>query len=138
MTDPDKKEELDKILYKAIIKVSIPTERPILAAIHRMIEFVVREGPMFEAMIMNKEIDNPLFKFLFENDSSAHVYYRWKLFSLLQGDTPSEWKQEEFRMFENGSIWKPPAVNFYTQGMPPELINEEDMGEPNKGALSTA
>lgn len=41
-------------------------------------------------------------------------------------------------MFENGSIWKPPSLNFYTQGMPPELINEEDMGEPNKGALSTA
>ena len=27
-----------------------------------MIEFVVREGPMFEAMIMNKEINNPMFR----------------------------------------------------------------------------
>lgn len=31
--------------------------------IHRMVEFVIREGPMFEAMIMNKEIDNPSFRF---------------------------------------------------------------------------
>lgn len=36
--------------------------RPLLALIHRMIEFVIREGPMFEAMIMSKEIDNPTFR----------------------------------------------------------------------------
>lgn len=36
--------------------------RPLLSLIHRMIEFVVREGPMFEAMIMSKEIDNPTFR----------------------------------------------------------------------------
>jgi len=29
-----------------------------------MIEFVVREGPMFEAMIMNREIQNPLFRWV--------------------------------------------------------------------------
>jgi len=27
-----------------------------------MIEFVVREGPMFEAMIMHREMNNPLFR----------------------------------------------------------------------------
>lgn len=30
--------------------------------IHRMVEFVIREGPMFEAMIMNREISNPMFR----------------------------------------------------------------------------
>lgn len=65
-----------------------------------MIEFVVREGPMFEAMIMSREIENPLFRFLFENESPAHIYYRWKLFSILQGDPPAEWRQAEFRMFK--------------------------------------
>jgi hypothetical protein len=29
-----------------------------------MIEFVVREGPMFEAMIMNREINNPMFRYV--------------------------------------------------------------------------
>lgn len=134
--------------------------RPLLALVHRMIEFVVREGPMFEAMIMSREIDNPIFRFvigiflkrnydsitklpyslrfLFENESPAHIYYRWKLFSLLEGDTPSEWRQEEFRMFKGGAIWKPPAANFYTQGMPEELIVDPDAPEVNKGALSNA
>lgn len=30
--------------------------------IHRMVEFVIREGPMFEAMIMNRELNNPMFR----------------------------------------------------------------------------
>ena len=28
-----------------------------------MVEFVVREGPMFEAMIMNREIANPMYRY---------------------------------------------------------------------------
>ena len=68
--------------------------------IHRMVEFVIREGPMFEAIIMNKEMSNPYFRFLFENQSPAHIYYRWKLFSMLQGDTPKQWNLEDFRMFK--------------------------------------
>ena len=38
--------------------------RSLLAIIHRMIEFVVREGPMFEAMIMNRELNNPNFRYV--------------------------------------------------------------------------
>lgn len=80
--------------------------------IHRMIEFVVREGHVFEAIIMNREKNNPDYRsvligsasnlsrdlilymlnflilfclrFLFDNKSQDHVYYRWKLFSILQ------------------------------------------------------
>ncbi|KAJ4435475.1 hypothetical protein ANN_18091 [Periplaneta americana] len=103
--------------------------------IHRMIEFVIREGPMFEAMIMNREINNPMFRFLFENQSPAHVYYRWKLYSLLQGDLQLRWRTQEFRMFKGGSIWKPPPMNPYTQGMPDELVEGEEK-EPRKGSLS--
>lgn len=77
-------------------------------------------------------------RFLFENESPAHIYYRWKLFSLLQGDTPTEWRQQEFRMFKTGSIWKPPPLNFYTQGMPEELIVDDEAPEIRKGSLSTA
>lgn len=86
--------------------------RNLLFLIHRMIEFVVREGHVFEAVIMNKEKNNPEYRwiflellacwcrkwpcasrlvsspftsrFLFDNKSQDHVYYRWKLFSILQ------------------------------------------------------
>lgn len=34
-----------------------------MTIIHRMIEFVIREGPLFEAMIMSREIENPNFRY---------------------------------------------------------------------------
>ncbi|XP_026098648.1 U2 snRNP-associated SURP motif-containing protein-like isoform X3 [Carassius auratus] len=106
-----------------------------------MIEFVVREGPMFEAMIMNREINNPLYRFLFENQSPAHVYYRWKLYTILQGDSPTKWKTEDFRIFKNGSFWRPPPLNPYLHGTPEdeERDDEDDDDEDDeiskKGAL---
>lgn len=39
-----------------------PPYRNLLMLIHHMIEYVIREGPMFEAMIMNREINNPNFR----------------------------------------------------------------------------
>lgn len=50
------------MLYNAIVRVVIPTDIELLRLIHRMIEFVIREGPMFEAMIMNRELTNPKFQ----------------------------------------------------------------------------
>ncbi|KAM3932207.1 U2 snRNP-associated SURP motif-containing protein isoform 2-T2 [Leptodactylus fuscus] len=133
---PKNKEDFEKTLSQAIVKVVIPTERNLLALIHRMIEFVVREGPMFEAMIMNREINNPMFRFLFENQTPAHVYYRWKLYSILQGDSPTKWRTEDFRMFKNGSFWRPPPLNPYLHGMTEEQETETFVEEPiKKGTL---
>ncbi|XP_074604810.1 U2 snRNP-associated SURP motif-containing protein isoform X2 [Brevipalpus obovatus] len=118
------KEEFEKILSRASVKVIIPTDRHLRCLIHRTIEFVVREGPMFEAMIMNREISNPMFRFLFDNQSPAHIYYRWRLYSVLQGEHPSKWRTDDFRPFKGGCIWKPPPLNLYTQGMPDHLVEE--------------
>uniref|UniRef100_A0A2C9JJG6 U2 snRNP-associated SURP motif-containing protein n=1 Tax=Biomphalaria glabrata TaxID=6526 RepID=A0A2C9JJG6_BIOGL len=126
---PENPDELDQTLANAVVKVVIPTERQLLALIHRMVEFVVREGPMFEAMIMNRELNNPFFRFLFDNKSPAHTYYRWKLYSILHGDTATKWRTEEFRMFKGGSIWRPPPINPFTQGMPEDLVNREANSE---------
>ncbi|XP_046685817.1 U2 snRNP-associated SURP motif-containing protein-like isoform X1 [Homalodisca vitripennis] len=60
--DPDDMEKMEKILPQALVKVVIPTERNLLMLIHHTIEFVIREGPMFEAMIMNRELNNPMFR----------------------------------------------------------------------------
>uniref|UniRef100_A0A8C2Z8V4 U2 snRNP-associated SURP motif-containing protein n=1 Tax=Cyclopterus lumpus TaxID=8103 RepID=A0A8C2Z8V4_CYCLU len=133
---PKNKEEFEKTLSQAIVKVVIPTERNLLSLIHRMIEFVVREGPMFEAMIMNREINNPMYRFLFENQSPAHVYYRWKIYSILQGEAPIKWKTEDFRMFKNGSLWHPPPLNPYLHGPYDDGEEEEEDEEGiRKGSL---
>ncbi|XP_028290905.1 U2 snRNP-associated SURP motif-containing protein-like [Gouania willdenowi] len=133
---PKNKEEFEKTLSQAIVKVVIPTERNLLSLIHRMIEFVVREGPMFEAMIMNREINNPMYRFLFENQSPAHVYYRWKLYTILQGEAPAKWRTDDFRMFKNGSFWRPPPLNPYLHGPYDDGDEEEDEEDPiKKGCL---
>ncbi|XP_071373027.1 U2 snRNP-associated SURP motif-containing protein isoform X3 [Centroberyx affinis] len=106
--------------------------RNLLSLIHRMIEFVVREGPMFEAMIMNREINNPMYRFLFENQSPAHVYYRWKLYSILQGEAPAKWRTDDFRMFKNGSLWRPPPLNPYLHGPYDDGEEEEEEEESSK------
>lgn len=51
-------------LYSSVVRVVVPTDNELLRLIHRMIEFVIREGPMFEAMIMNKEFHNPKFQYV--------------------------------------------------------------------------
>lgn len=75
-------------------------------------------------------------RFLFENYSPAHTYYRWKLYSILQGDGQKEWQIEDFRMFKGGSVWRPPPVNPWTQGMPEDLVELEERQEPRRGSLS--
>ncbi|KAM6911921.1 U2 snRNP-associated SURP motif-containing protein isoform 1-T1 [Lycodopsis pacificus] len=132
------KGELDKTLSEAVVKVVIPTERNLLFLIHRMIEFVVREGPVFEAVIMNKEKSNPDYRFLFDNKSQDHVYYRWKLFSILQGQSPTEWRTADFRMFRGGSMWRPPIINNYSERDDDRADVEEDVPpeeEVKKGQL---
>ena len=124
-TDPTEKRKFDRMISRATVKVVIPHDRTVLSLINRMVEFVLREGPIFEATIMNQEINNPQFKFLFENHSQNHVYYRWRLYSLLQGDSKDKWSTVPFRMFKNGSLWKPPIPNIYTNGMPEELLDSE-------------
>ncbi|XP_066514904.1 U2 snRNP-associated SURP motif-containing protein isoform X2 [Hoplias malabaricus] len=132
-------EDFYKTLYDAAVTVVIPSERNLLCLIHRMIEFVVREGPMFEAIIMSREKNNPDFRFLFDNKSQEHVYYRWKLYSILQGDSQSEWKTSHFRMFRGGSLWRPPVLKPYIHGdeeseEEPPPTQEEEL---KKGQLKT-
>lgn len=45
-------------------------------------------------------------------------------------------RTKKFRMFRGGSIWNPPLINFYTQGMPEELLMHLEGIDYNKGNLS--
>lgn len=40
--------------------------------------------------------------------SAQHVYYRWKLYSILQGDRCGYWPTDKFRLYQGGSWWIPP------------------------------
>ena len=97
-TNEEDKKDFDRMLSLSKVKVVIPTDRSTLCLINRMVEFVIREGPMFEAMIMNRELSNRSFAFLFENQSPEHIYYRWRLFSLLQVWTFGISKENSFSL----------------------------------------
>ncbi|CEG73715.1 hypothetical protein RMATCC62417_09044 [Rhizopus microsporus] len=120
---------------RAVVRVTKPTNINTLRLIHRTIERVLVYGPMFEEIIMQKEQNNPQFKFLFDNISPEHIYYRWKLYSMLQGDTKSRWNDEPFQMFEGGAWWIPPELPFvdeYTED--PGFDTEDEQAENEKVA----
>ncbi|XP_078484843.1 U2 snRNP-associated SURP motif-containing protein-like [Ciona intestinalis] len=128
-------QDFENTLKNSVVRVVVPTERNLLALIHRMIEFVVREGPMFEAMIMNREINNPMFRFLFNNKSPAHIYYRWRTYSVLHGESPTNYRTAKFRIFRGGSLWQPPPLNPYSTGL--EETDSEDEFPMHKSAKAS-
>lgn len=50
-----------------------------------------------------------------------------------QGDSPETWRVDEFRMFERGSLWKPPPLKNLRSKLLPPL--EDDV--VRRGQLST-
>ena len=51
---------------RAEVHVTKPVDVKLMRVMHRMIERVLVHGPLFEAMIMDRELHNPTFQFLFD------------------------------------------------------------------------
>ncbi|KAF9434026.1 U2 snRNP-associated SURP domain-containing protein [Entomortierella beljakovae] len=94
------------------IVVSKPKDLQTLVCIHRVIERVLELGYEFEEALIEKEPHNPMFIFLTDHKSTEHIYYRWKLFSMKQGDTITRWRMEPFKMVDGGPVWVPPLMSF--------------------------
>lgn len=134
LSDNDKKfQEFVQVLQRSTVQVCVPQDRSLLDRIHKTIEFVIREGPVFESIITARENKNADYNFLHDYESPEHIYYRWKLYSILHGDDPYAWPTKEFRMFEGGPLWRPPALNPFADGMPLELV--EKLSGISKDAL---
>lgn len=59
---------------------------------------------------MEKERNNPEFAFLYDLSSPDHAYYRWRLYSLLQGDSLKAWRTAQFVMVKGSAAWIPPPM----------------------------
>jgi U2-associated protein SR140 len=44
---------------------------------------------------MERELKNPEFAFLFDLRSPEHVYYRWRIYSLAQGELVHSWQNTD-------------------------------------------
>ncbi|PVZ96769.1 hypothetical protein BB558_007301 [Smittium angustum] len=105
-------DKLDNYSQTPEVHVIIPHDIRIKKLIHRTVEYVIRYGSKFEELLMAKELGSQRYKFLFDSQISDHAYYRWKLYSLLNGDQLDSWKTEMFYMFSEGPIWIPPPLPY--------------------------
>jgi U2-associated protein SR140 len=64
----------------------------------------------FEQLILEKEADNPLFNFVHHTMSPDHTYYRWRCYSLANGDSIQKFRTAPFQMYAGGPMWQPPTV----------------------------
>lgn len=51
---------------------------------------------------------------------------------LAQGEAPAKWRTDDFRMFKNGSLWRPPPLNPYLHGPYDDGEEEEEEEEASK------
>eukprot|EP00842_Homolaphlyctis_polyrhiza_P004256 jgi/Hompol1/4831/HPOL_001848-RA len=94
------------------IVITIPTNEQTLMIIHRTIERVLNYGAHFESLLLLREEGNEEFSFLFNVKSPEHHYYRWRLYSLQQGDSFQKWRPDSFVMVEGGPRYFPPEPPF--------------------------
>ena len=137
---PGEKEEPVMFRRTGEVTVRFPKSNEVRQMIDKMAEYVVGEGHEFEKAILNRERENPLFDFLWDLDSRNGVYYKWKVFSLAQGDSLTEWRRMPFQMFLGGVVWTPPGD---LETAPAPLVRKKSRsrsrspGHGNSGAALT-
>ncbi|KIY92374.1 U2-associated protein [Monoraphidium neglectum] len=92
------------------VEVVAPQDTRMRFIIDTMALYVLRDGCEFEQLVMAERQGDPEFSFLFDLDSPDHVYYRWRVYSLAEGDTLRTWRMDPFQMVEGGQRWLPPAM----------------------------
>ncbi|KAJ2768686.1 hypothetical protein IWQ57_003432, partial [Coemansia nantahalensis] len=126
----------------AEVHVERPRDHRLVRLIHWTVEHVIRHGPQFECLLIARTTASPRFRFLTEWASAAHVYYRWRIYSLLNGDTKSRWHDRMFFMYDRGPIWVPPRIDPGACGLagdgPPDVDSSEaeEAAERGEGGLA--
>lgn len=93
-----------------------PSDPELQKVIDKLVEYAAKNGPEFEAMIREKQRDNPAYSFLFGGD--GHNYYRYKLWiSTRPMNTP-------FSPFPSSMPMMPPLSNSLS---PPTMNSQPHM-----------
>lgn len=98
--------------YKMLphIFVTIPENQRIKEIIDKVAKIVAEEGYLVEKYLLEKESNYSDFHFLIYQGSLENIYYRWRVYSFIQGDTETFWRQEPFQFNISGNIWHPPVI----------------------------
>ncbi|KAJ1836923.1 hypothetical protein LPJ70_006046, partial [Coemansia sp. RSA 2708] len=111
------------------VQVARPTNNRTLRLIHWTVEHVIRHGPRFECLLISRVHDDPRFRFLVDWQSADHAYYRWRMYSLLCGDTKDHWRQRMFMMYDAVPVWVPPTVAVHPVAWNLESSESEEHGD---------
>ncbi len=64
---------------------------------------------MEQKCVMERELRSQTFRFLLDPSTADHRYYRWRVYSLSQGDSLKTWRASPFQMVMGGPFWIPPV-----------------------------
>jgi hypothetical protein len=113
-----------------IVPTNLPSETRFL--VDQVADFVSRGGMPLEDDIARLQANNPNFEFLTAPwNHPVSVYYRWRLYSLLQGDGMSRWRTDPYQI-EGGTDrwWVPPPLpgtqRAYNPGVPAAALGLPD------------
>lgn len=100
--------------------VAPPADPELQKRIDKLIEYAARNGPEFEALIREREQDNPAYSFLFGGE--GHNYYRYKLWLSTRA----------------GPAFNPSFASSSIPMMPPHnsMLNPSSLSPPPLGAAS--
>ncbi|KAK1933066.1 surp module family protein [Babesia divergens] len=103
--DPIRNSQPNTLSSSKGVNVVVPPSAAKRKVIDLMAQYVVDGGVLFEELIINNESPDGLFSFLFDRRSPEHIYYRWKVYSLLQGEGHTN---RAFSIVKGGLRWNPP------------------------------
>ena len=92
------------------IEVKFPTNARVQSVIDKLATAVLKHGYCFEKFVADNEADNPDYAFLAETDSEEHLFYRWRLHALSQGDSLTRWRTTPYQVQTTGAHWVPPPM----------------------------
>ncbi|KAK6358472.1 U2 snRNP-associated SURP domain-containing protein [Orbilia blumenaviensis] len=102
---------------KYVVSVNAPKDLKTLRLIHKTVEAVITHGPEFEALLMAMPsiISDERYFWLWDNKSTEHVYYRWRLWDVFTASgSASDRKQRSYagttitHIFDNSISWELP------------------------------
>lgn len=112
MMPPQEEEQVPPSAPRLTVRTDLPVERT--SFLDLVAYYVVQGGPTLEEELNVREEQNPNFAFLnAPHDDPEMIYYRWRLYSLLQGDEMLRWRTEPFQVESGPTCYAfvpPPAV----------------------------
>jgi len=119
--------------------IKIPADKILKAIIDRLAVHVARDGMCFEYLFMSRERHNPNFDFLKNVKHSDHLYYRWRIISLVFGDSLECWRDSPFQLLVDGYWWIPPKMSIPepNQQLSRRQDDSENMHSPRRGRVLT-